>query len=301
MTKIKSLLAFFVVASLIFTTSCSSSSLSNASATCDQMTQSLEDKKNIDSLLATLKEPRNINQFSKEERIKMVGEIYDIYPFIEKIAKDSTLSAWPNDDLSKEFMLGLFSKTETNLFTEEELRQWGFLNSSSANQEALDRVGDRLFGFEDPYSGPCGKDRGNLFAGDLYSTFYGALDVVLYFNICTPENHCFDSLSPLQEICKLFFDTAKGQSDGDLLGNQATERFLIVERRLKSDALSKEDLKAITTERGYGVYSRQQLALSVNKYAYGFTEENGYGQDKRLDALESICSWYSPNNYLVRK
>lgn len=300
MRKYRRLLPFLLVASLIFTTSCSGSSLSNASATCDLMTQILNDKKVVDAILFTLKDPKNINRLPKDERIKTVNKVYKFFPFIEDIAKNSTLAAWPSNDLSKEFMLNLFSKTEKNLFTEEELAQWDLIKDDMAKQDILDKIDQRLFGLEDPKSGPCGKDRGRLFAGDLFSTLYGALDVASYFNICTPKNYCFDSLSPLQEICELFIDTGTRQANGLLSRGQAIERFLIVETRLKNDKFSNEDLKAISKEWGYGVYSRQQLALSVNKNAYGFNEENGYGQDKRLDALVSICTYYSPDQYLKR-
>jgi regulator of replication initiation timing len=268
----------------------------------------ISNKSKIESLalLNKINDPREIRTLDKSIRDSIVNRIYEIYPFTktlnftEKQMQDALAR-----DIQKSFYEGVFLPTESDLFSKEELDQWAKSNDETKDT-ILERVENTLFKGESIDIGPCGDGKGLFFGNELMQAYRKAIEVIFQYTSCSPEKGCFDSLTPLQEICKLYREAEKDREGieqqltdypfgsvaykklKESLEERVREKLLVVESRLKSEKLTDTDKNALAEKYGHGSYSVSQLALGINKYAYGF------GEDKRLYHFVTVCNFYLP-------
>ena len=257
---------------------CSSSSLENQKETCKRLQNLASLGKSFNALLVSVNGPSKVNWLPKKQRENVHKRILEFYPFLDNSLPNSEF----NDQTLKNQEYELFSwalkKYEPGLFSVEK-------------HLGTREIATQLFGGDEKGNiadGPCGKGKGLQWGTDsVVGPYLQARVALLKLNKCSPSTHCFDSLTPLQEIC-ISFQQAREEMDLKPWDGYLRNKFLSVEERLKSSPLSETDSKAITRDLGYGKFSISDVALGINKFAYGF------GEDNRFYHFEGFCSTYLP-------
>ena len=298
---------FTIICIIPLLSSCSVSLPFTKSQDCLKINELLATPAGAKIALVQLDKPADIKKLARVEATKIADDIQRIYPNLKYLdtSRDYVYQA-SLDDISKDLLTFWFQESNPELFSQTEKNNWNFLDDVQ-KYEVMERVESYLFGEGDIGKGPCGPNTGIAAANDIWDRYTESLEVLYFYRQCQIDQDCFAPLTKLQEICQSFEAAVKNKETleseitnlpyerGSIVFNKAkagiesriAEKFLSVEDMLKQTNLNEKDQNALSEKYGYGKFSKADLALGINKYAYGFDPDN------RFYHFSAVCKYYA--------